>query len=138
MATGEWIESASRQPKPLVDDAFMRRDAVLVMPPTEREAALEELRNARRTVLRYAFDDADHVLDILGLDPLTDAEKAAGPLPKPKPDPEAKPRPSTPQAAPKRPPTRRRRQPYKQCVGCHNIKPADQFKGRSYRCRDCA
>lgn len=137
MATEQWIESASRDRKPAVGDNFMVRDAVLVMPQTAREAELEELRNARRCVLRYAFADADQVLDILGLDPLTDAERAAGPLPKP--EPEAKPRPArTPQATPTRPPTRRRRQPYKQCVGCHEVKPADQFKGRSYRCRDCS
>jgi hypothetical protein len=80
-------------------------------------------------------DHADEILTILGLDPRTDAELAAGPLPKPK----TEPRPDrTPSPARKRPPTRRRRQAYKQCVGCREVKPTNEFKGRSYRCRECA
>lgn len=131
---GSWIDSASIQRTAPIGCDGMHRDAILALPATEREAALAELVRARRCVLRYGYEHADEILPMLGLDPLTDAEAAAGPLPKPK----TKPAQARPPALRLRPPARPRRQPYKECVGCHEIKPAGAFKGRSYRCRECA
>lgn len=131
---GSWIDSAARKPTPAIGDDGMHRDAILAMPAGEREAAIAELARARRCVLRYGYEHADEILPILGLSPLTDDERAAGPLPKPEPAP------VRPAAAPK--PRRRRRKPrragtYKQCVGCRSTKPADEFPPRSYRCHIC-
>jgi hypothetical protein len=68
VATEAWIDSASRTPRRPVGGGIGQDSVhVLHLPVGERAAALKERERARCTVRRVADEDAEELLEMLGL-----------------------------------------------------------------------